>query len=65
MKGKSAIHIARVYSGKRQNFTGPQFWARAILLATTVDAFGEADVVRVPALTGELRRILKHEDRPF
>ncbi|EHJ58621.1 hypothetical protein NSU_4423 [Novosphingobium pentaromativorans US6-1] len=37
----------------------------AILVAAAVDAFGEADVVRVPALIGELRRILKHEDRAF
>jgi putative transposase len=28
MKGKSAIHIARSYLGKRQNFTGQHFWAR-------------------------------------
>lgn len=37
----------------------------AILVAATVDAFGEADVARVPALIGELRRILKHEDLAF
>src|ERR1700709_996162 len=35
----------------------------AILVATTVDAFGETNVVWVPALIGELGRILKHEDR--
>ena len=37
----------------------------AILVATTVDAFGEADVVRVPALIGELRRILKRDCQKF
>ena len=26
--GKSAIHIARRYLGRRQNFTGQHFWAR-------------------------------------
>ena len=28
IKGKSAIHIARAYLGRRKNFTGQQFWAR-------------------------------------
>ena len=28
IKGKSAIHIARTYMGKRQNFVGQNYWAR-------------------------------------
>ena len=28
MKGKSVIHIARVYAGRRKSFVGQQFWAR-------------------------------------
>jgi putative transposase len=28
LKGKSAIHIARVYAGRRRNFVGQHFWAR-------------------------------------
>jgi putative transposase len=28
LKGKSAIHIARTYAGKRRNFVGQHFWAR-------------------------------------
>ena len=28
LKGKSAIHIARVFSGRRRNFVGQPFWAR-------------------------------------
>ena len=28
IKGKSAIHIARNFMGRRRNFTGEQFWAR-------------------------------------
>ena len=28
LKGKSAIHIARTYGGKRRNFVGEHFWAR-------------------------------------
>jgi putative transposase len=28
IKGKSAIHLARVYGERKQNFTGQHFWAR-------------------------------------
>jgi putative transposase len=34
MKGKSAIHIARTYAGKKRNFTGEQFWARGYFVST-------------------------------
>ena len=34
IKGKSAIHIARTYAGKRQNFTGQSFWARGYFVST-------------------------------
>lgn len=34
MKGKSAIHIARAYMGRRKNFTGQQFWARGYYVST-------------------------------
>ncbi len=34
MKGKSAIHIARVYLGRRQNFIGQHFWARGYFVTT-------------------------------
>ena len=27
IKGKSAIHIARTYTGRRRNFVGQHFWA--------------------------------------
>ncbi len=30
IKGKSAIHIARSYVGKRRNFVGENFWARFV-----------------------------------
>ena len=35
IKGKSAIHIARNYLGKRKNFTGQHFWARGYYVSTT------------------------------
>ena len=34
IKGKSAIHLARVYGEKRQNFTGMNFWARGYYVST-------------------------------
>ena len=34
VKGKSAIHIARVFGGRRRNFTGQQFWARGYYVST-------------------------------
>ena len=34
IKGKSAIHIARTYMGRRKNFTGQSFWARGYYVST-------------------------------
>ena len=34
LKGKSAIHIARVYAGRRKNFVGQNFWARGYWVST-------------------------------
>jgi putative transposase len=34
IKGKSAIHIARVYLGHKKNFSGMQFWARGYYVST-------------------------------
>jgi putative transposase len=34
LKGKSAIHIARVFVGHRKNFTGQHFWARGYFVST-------------------------------
>ncbi len=34
MKGKSAIHVARNYSGKQRNFVGEKFWARGYFVST-------------------------------
>jgi putative transposase len=28
IKGKSAIHLARVYGERKRNFVGQRFWAR-------------------------------------
>ena len=34
IKGKSEIHIARVYAGRRRNFVGQHFWARGYWVST-------------------------------
>ena len=34
IKGKSAIHIARTFVGKRKNFVGQHFWAKGYLVST-------------------------------
>ena len=33
-KGKSAIHRARVYGGRKRNFMGQHFWARGFFVST-------------------------------
>jgi len=34
IKGKSAIHMARVYAERRRNFLGQHFWARGYFVST-------------------------------
>ena len=34
IKGKSAIHLARVYAEHRRNFVGQHFWARGYFVST-------------------------------
>jgi len=34
LKGKSAIHLARVYAERKQNFVGQHFWARGSFVST-------------------------------
>ncbi len=51
IKGKSAIHIARQYMGKRKNFTGQHFWARGYYVST---AGRDEEVIR--------QYIKKHEE---
>jgi len=34
IKGKSAIHLARVYGERKQNFVGQHFWARGFWVST-------------------------------
>jgi putative transposase len=34
IKGKSAIHIARMYAGRKRNYVGQSFWARGYFVST-------------------------------
>ncbi len=34
IKGKSAIHIVRIYSGRKRNYVGQHFWARGYFAST-------------------------------
>ena len=34
IKGKSAIHLARVYGDRKRNFVGQHFWARGYFVST-------------------------------
>ena len=34
IKGKSAIHVARVYGERKRNFVGQHFWARGYFVST-------------------------------
>jgi putative transposase len=42
IKGKSAIHLARVYGEQKQNYAGQSFWARGYLQFGS--DFGEGNV---------------------
>jgi putative transposase len=43
IKGKSAIHLARTYGERKQNFVGQHFWARGYLISTVGK---DEDVIR-------------------
>jgi putative transposase len=54
MKGKSAIHIAREFAGRKRNFVGQHFWARGYYVST---------VGRDEAVIREYIRKQEQEDR--
>ena len=54
IKGKSAIHIARVYGELKRNFVGQHFWARGFFVSTL---FRDEEVIR------EYIRRQEEEDR--
>jgi putative transposase len=54
IKGKSAIHLARVYGERKQNFVGQHFWARGYMVST---------VGRDETVIGEYIRNQEQEDQ--
>jgi putative transposase len=54
IKGKSAIHLARVYGERKRNFVGQHFWARGYFVST---------VGRDEELIRDYIRHQEHEDR--
>jgi putative transposase len=54
IKGKSAIHIAREFGGRKRNFVGQNFWARGYFVTT---------VGRDEAVIREYIRRQEQEDR--
>ena len=57
LKGKTAIHIARTYLGKRQNFVGQHFWAREYFVSTVASSG-----VDRPHRVGEKRPPLRRDE---
>ena len=54
IKGKSVLHLARTYAGRRRNFVGQHFWARGYFVST---------VGRDEAAVREYIRIQEREDQ--
>ena len=51
IKGKSAIHIARVYMERKRNYVGQHFWARGYFVSTV----GRDEAV--------IREYIRHQER--
>jgi len=51
IKGKSAIHLARVYAERQRNFVGQHFWARGYFVSTV----GRDEAV--------IREYIRHQER--
>lgn len=51
IKGKSAIHVARVYGERKRNFVGQHFWARGYFVSTV----GRDEEV--------IRRYIRHQEK--
>ncbi len=56
LNGKSAVHIARTFGGRKRNFTGEHFWARGCFVST---------VGRGEQVIREYSRKQEAEDRRF
>ena len=60
IKGKSAIHIARTYTGRRRNFVGQHFWARGYFVSTVGrDEAAVREYIRVQELEDQRQERLR------
>ena len=53
IKGKSAIHLARVYGEKKRNFVGQHFWARGYFVSTVGRDEADTGVHQKPGAGGQ------------
>ena len=63
LKGKSAIAIARQFSGRKRNFNGERFWARGYAVSTV--GFEEAQIRTYIKRQEQLDAQGSHEDGAF
>jgi putative transposase len=59
IKGKSAIHLARVYGEKKRNFVGQHFWARGYFVSTVGR---DTEVIRIHSRTGHRGNTRVHQE---
>ena len=52
IKGKSAIAVAREFSGKKKNYSGEKFWARGYAVSTV--GFNEVEIRQYVKLQKQL-----------
>jgi putative transposase len=63
LKGKSAIAVARQFSGRQRNFNGEKFWARGYAVSTV--GFEEEKVRKYIREQEKLDAQNEHEDGKF
>jgi putative transposase len=63
IKGKSAIGIARQFSGRKRNFNGEKFWARGYAVSTV--GFNETEIVEYIRHQDHLENLETREEGKF
>ncbi len=63
IKGKSAIAVARQFSGRKRNFNGEQFWARGYAVSTV--GFNEIQIRKYVASQKQLEGLGSNEAGNF
>ena len=63
IKGKSAIAVARQFSGRKKNFNGERFWARGYAISTV--GFNESEIRQYVKHQVQLDGVGSNEDGGF